>query len=115
MILRRTQEMVSGDLSAALARQPSTDNTVVSLHTQVADYTVDGERFALLAAWGGRQEVTLESRRIAVDDDTWLFHLQRHEVSQWLREAIKDEELAGRAELAEPAAPGMHPERETKA
>ncbi|HEY0682580.1 MAG TPA: HAD-IIB family hydrolase [Steroidobacter sp.] len=29
-----------------------------------------------------------------VDDDTWLFHLQRHEVSQWLREAIKDEELA---------------------
>lgn len=29
-----------------------------------------------------------------VDDDTWLFHLQRHEVSQWLRESIKDDELA---------------------
>ena len=72
MILRRTQEMVSGDLSAALARQPSTDNTVVSLHTQVADYTLDGERFALLAAWGGRQEVMMDSRRISVDDDTWL-------------------------------------------
>ena len=72
MILRRTQEMVSGDLSAALARQPSTENTVVSLHTQVADYTLDGERFALLAAWGGRQEVMMDSRRISVDDDTWL-------------------------------------------
>jgi hypothetical protein len=31
-----------------------------------------------------------------VDDDTWLFHLQRHEVSRWLREAIKDDELADR-------------------
>ncbi|HEY5757056.1 MAG TPA: AraC family transcriptional regulator [Steroidobacter sp.] len=72
MILRRTHEMVSGDLSAALARQPSSENTVVSLHTQVADYTLDGERFALLSAWGGRQEVTLDNRRIAVDDDTWL-------------------------------------------
>lgn len=72
MILRRTQEIVSGDLSAALARQPSTENTVVSLQTQVADYTLDGARFALLSAWGGRQEVTMDSRRIAVDDDTWL-------------------------------------------
>ena len=69
MILRRTHEMVSGDLSAALARQPSSENTVVSLHTQVADYTMDGERFALLSAWGGRQDVTLDNRRIAVDDD----------------------------------------------
>lgn len=72
MILRRTQEMVSGDLSAALARQPSSENCVVSLHTQVADYTLDGERFALLAAWGGKQEVMMDSRRISVDDDTWL-------------------------------------------
>jgi hydroxymethylpyrimidine pyrophosphatase-like HAD family hydrolase len=31
-----------------------------------------------------------------VDDDTWLFHLQRHEMSQWLRDAIKDDELADR-------------------
>ena len=29
-------------------------------------------------------------------------------------DTLKDEELAGRPELAEPAAPGMHPERETK-
>ena len=36
-----------------------------------------------------------------VDDDTWLFHLQRHEVSQWLREAIKDEELADKVEAVE--------------
>lgn len=31
-----------------------------------------------------------------VDDDTWLYHLQRHEVSQWLREAIKDDDLANK-------------------
>jgi hypothetical protein len=61
MILRRTHEMVSGDLSAALARQVSSENTVLSLQTQVADYTLDGERFALLSAWGGRQEITLDS------------------------------------------------------
>lgn len=36
-----------------------------------------------------------------VDDDTWLFHLQRHEVSQWLREAIKDDELADKVAAIE--------------
>lgn len=30
-----------------------------------------------------------------VDDATWTFHRERGEYSQWLREAIKDEELAG--------------------
>jgi HAD superfamily hydrolase (TIGR01484 family) len=29
-----------------------------------------------------------------VDDDTWLFHLRKGEISQWLRGAIKDETLA---------------------
>jgi hydroxymethylpyrimidine pyrophosphatase-like HAD family hydrolase len=29
-----------------------------------------------------------------VDDETWLFHLQRGEISQWLRHGIKDETLA---------------------
>lgn len=36
-----------------------------------------------------------------VDDDTWVFHLQRHDVSQWLREAIKDEELADKVAAIE--------------
>ena len=36
-----------------------------------------------------------------VDDDTWLYHLQRHEVSQWLREAIKDDELADKVAAIE--------------
>jgi hypothetical protein len=36
-----------------------------------------------------------------VDDDTWLFHLQRHEVSRWLRESIKDEELADKVAAVE--------------
>lgn len=36
-----------------------------------------------------------------VDDDTWLYHLRRHEVSQWLREAIKDDDLASKVAAVE--------------
>ena len=32
-----------------------------------------------------------------VDDETWQHHLRRHDVSQWFREAIKDEGLADEA------------------
>jgi hypothetical protein len=30
-----------------------------------------------------------------LDDDTWLHHLRRGEYSRWMREKIKDDELAG--------------------
>ena len=36
-----------------------------------------------------------------VDDDTWLFHLRKHDYSAWFREAIKDEGLAEAAESVE--------------
>jgi hypothetical protein len=36
-----------------------------------------------------------------VDDDTWLHHLKRNEVSRWLREGIKDEPLAAQAAAIE--------------
>lgn len=36
-----------------------------------------------------------------VDDDTWLFHLQRGEYSAWFRQMIKDPELADEAEKIE--------------
>jgi hypothetical protein len=29
-----------------------------------------------------------------VDDETWLFHLKRREVSEWLRKGIRDETIA---------------------
>ena len=38
-----------------------------------------------------------------VDDDTWLHHLHQRDYSKWLREAIKDDELAGEAEKIEEA------------
>jgi HAD superfamily hydrolase (TIGR01484 family) len=36
-----------------------------------------------------------------VDDATWLFHLQQGDYSKWLREEIKDPELAGAVEALE--------------
>ncbi len=36
-----------------------------------------------------------------VDDETWLFHLRKGEISQWLRRGIKDEILAGQAAAIE--------------
>jgi hypothetical protein len=36
-----------------------------------------------------------------VDDETWLFHFSRGEVSRWLREGIKDESLAQRISQVE--------------
>jgi hypothetical protein len=32
-----------------------------------------------------------------VDDETWTYHLERHDVSQWFRDVIKDESLAAEA------------------
>jgi hypothetical protein len=36
-----------------------------------------------------------------VDDETWLFHLRRGEVSAWLRDSIKDEDLAAQVAAVE--------------
>ena len=36
-----------------------------------------------------------------VDDDTWLFHLRKGEISQWLRRGIKDDTLATQAATIE--------------
>ncbi len=38
-----------------------------------------------------------------VDDDTWLYHLNNHDYSQWFRSVIKDESLAEEAEKIEEA------------
>ena len=45
-----------------------------------------------------------------VDDDTWLHHLEAHDYSRWIREAIKDDELADELEQIE-----AQPERDPKA
>jgi hypothetical protein len=36
-----------------------------------------------------------------VDDETWLHHLKAHDVSRWIGEAIKDEELSSEVREAE--------------
>ncbi|MFL6578837.1 MAG: helix-turn-helix domain-containing protein [Povalibacter sp.] len=68
MIVRRTHELQGGVLSA----RPASDNVILDLNTQSADYTIDARRLALLCAWKGSEEVTLDGRRVLVDDDTWL-------------------------------------------
>lgn len=72
MIIRRAHEVVGGDLSAMLGRRSEAGNAILSIQTQVADYALDADRLALLCAWNGRQEVAMDSRRVFVDDDTWL-------------------------------------------
>jgi hypothetical protein len=36
-----------------------------------------------------------------VDDDTWEFHRRKGEISQWLRQGIKDEPLAAQVAAVE--------------
>ncbi len=36
-----------------------------------------------------------------VDDDTWLFHLKRHDYSRWIGKAIQDNDLASKIEWIE--------------
>ncbi|HLS82622.1 MAG TPA: AraC family transcriptional regulator [Steroidobacter sp.] len=73
MVIRKAHELAGGDLlQGPRGAAPDCGNAVLSLRTQVADYTLDSERMALLCAWNGRQEVAVEGRRLAVDDDTWL-------------------------------------------
>jgi hydroxymethylpyrimidine pyrophosphatase-like HAD family hydrolase len=51
---------------------------------------------------GPEQKLKLKSQNLIVfiqlaegiDDETWLYHLHRQDYSQWLRNAIKDEELS---------------------
>lgn len=38
--------------------------------------------------------ITFSQLANGVDDDTWLYHLKRHEYSKWFKEIIKDEALA---------------------
>jgi HAD superfamily hydrolase (TIGR01484 family) len=47
-----------------------------------------------------------------VDDDTWTFHLERHDVSQWFAQVIKDHELGRIARETEEAGLGAHESRE---
>ncbi|MFN8388780.1 MAG: HAD-IIB family hydrolase [Bdellovibrionota bacterium] len=36
-----------------------------------------------------------------IDEDTWMYHLRRHDYSKWFREGIKDDSLAERAHAIE--------------
>jgi AraC-like DNA-binding protein len=67
-IVRRIHEIQGGVLTA----QPASGTVLLNLQTQAADYSIDGRRLAVVCAWNGRQEVSIDGRRIMVDDDTWL-------------------------------------------
>jgi AraC-like DNA-binding protein len=67
MIVRRTH-----DLQSAMSGRAGGDNVIADLNTSSADYVLDGRRLAMLCAWKGTQEVSVEGRRVMVDDDTWM-------------------------------------------
>jgi AraC family transcriptional regulator len=68
MIVRRAHEIQSG----VLPTRSGSDTIVLDLHTQSAEYLLDARRLALVCAWNGSQEVSVEGRRVLVDDDAWL-------------------------------------------
>lgn len=72
MILRRITELNNGAVDAQLIERCGDGNIIINLQTQMATFTIDAGRPALFCAWQGRQEVTVENRRLIVDDDTWL-------------------------------------------
>jgi AraC family transcriptional regulator len=72
MIIRRIHETVGGNLGSELTGPANAGTAILNVQTQVADYTLDANRLAVLCAWNGRQEVATDGRRITVDDDTWL-------------------------------------------
>lgn len=48
--------------------------------------------------WGRTQNLELFSQIAdGVDDETWQYHLRRHDFSRWFQQAIKDESLAAEA------------------
>jgi HAD superfamily hydrolase (TIGR01484 family) len=63
---------------------------------------------------GPRDALNLRAQNLAmfvqiadgVDDDTWRHHLVQHDYSRWLREAIKNDELASEVESIERELPG---------
>ena len=69
MMLRTTPGPIGSSLS--LAHEES-GNVIYTTRAHAEDYTLAGDRMAILCAWNGRQEVNLDGRRIVVDDDTWL-------------------------------------------
>lgn len=70
MIVRRTQEIA--ELMAGPPEAAASQSMILNLRTQAADYSLGASRLAVLCAWNGRQEVSGDSRRVMVDDDTWL-------------------------------------------
>lgn len=71
MIVRRTQDIIHGDVAAAV-RDRDDGVLIFDLRTRAAELELAPTRVAVLCAWGGRMEVTLQGRRVCVDDDTWL-------------------------------------------
>jgi hypothetical protein len=73
---------------------------------------------------GPQQKLKLKAQNLitftqlaeGVDDETWLYHLHRQDYSQWLRDAIKDEDLAEEVAQIElnPALPAVESRTQIK-
>jgi AraC-like DNA-binding protein len=72
MIIRGAHEIGGDVVNAGLMGQQNGGTAILDMQTRAADYALEAGRLALVCAWNGRQEVSVDGRRVQVDDDTWL-------------------------------------------
>src|SRR5262249_2048477 len=72
-------------------------------HRKYAEGELGEDRSFYFRGPGSRLNVRAQNLELfkqigdGVDDETWSYHLERHDVSQWFRDVIKDESLATEA------------------
>lgn len=87
---RATARLVRGDLPARVLLRHKRKYAAGDMRDNSFFFTGEGHRLNLKA----NNLLLFIQMAAGIDDETWLFHLHRHDYSKWFRDAVKDEKLA---------------------